>query len=182
MDPLQVTLSLGGIVLIIVAAYYATWFISVKASGRGRGKLRNKNINLIDRFAISKDKSFCIVEIAGKVYVVGVTNQSMTLIDTLNALEFAENQEENRETLAFRMTPGVRIADQIVKKLASFLRNSTRRRGNSEREREGGEGFADSMRKAAETDGAGQPDRVQADGRMGGIAGDPAYVSPEGKE
>ena len=180
MDPLQVTLSLAGIILIIVAAYYATWFISVKASGRSHGKLRNKNINLIDRFAISKDKSFCIVEIAGKVYVVGMTNQSMTLIDTLDASAFAENQEDDRRTFALHMASGGRIADQIVTKLASFLRKLMRR--NETGERGGGERFKDSLRKAARKNEAGQSDRVQAGERMGSVVGEPVSVSPEGKE
>ena len=93
MPPTQVILSLIGIVIIIAGAYYATYYISVKASGqkRGRAQNRNRSIVLLERFAIAKDKSFCLVEVAGKVYVVGVTNQSITLLDTLDAEELAEH-------------------------------------------------------------------------------------------
>ena len=123
MEPMQVALFIVGTVLIIVAAYYVTYYIGVKSSGASRG--RNRNINILDRFSISKDKSFCLVEIAGKVYVVAVTNQSMTLLDTLDAATFAGNAAE-RGGASFRQKTNARPAggtysNRMTYKLASFI-------------------------------------------------------------
>ena len=130
MQPLQVTLFIVGTVIIIVAAYYVTYFIGVKSSGASRG--RNRNINLLDRFSISKDKSFCLVEIAGKVYVVAVTNQSMTLLDTLDAATFAGTAAERggaspwqvpggRSAQGGRGAPGGKYTARMTNRLASFI-------------------------------------------------------------
>jgi len=164
MDPLRVALSLVGIVIVIIAAYYATWFVSVKASGQSRGKLRNKNIRLIDRFAISKDKSFCLVEIAGKVYVIGITNQSMTLIDTLDPEVFAETSTENRDTAVWQSAGGS-FTSRVTKKIALFL---AQKMGRQLKFSNGGGGatFADSMKKARENNATGQPGHVGAEQAM----------------
>jgi len=162
MPPLQVVLSLVGIVIIIIAAYYATWLIGVKASGQSRGKLSNKNINLLDRFAISKDKSFCLVEIAGKVYVIGITNQTMTLLDTLDAAAFAETKAEHRNMTAWDMVPGGRLTSRMTKKLAAFLAHKMGRQLDIS-EDESGATFAKSMKNAREKDLSGQPGPVQAE-------------------
>ena len=79
----QVALFVIGTVLIIFAAYYATSYIG-KLGMRMTGKKSGRQIVLRERFALSKDKSFCIVEICGKTYIVGITNQSMTVLDTLD--------------------------------------------------------------------------------------------------
>jgi len=124
MEPLQVVLSIAGTIVIIVGAYYVTYFIGVKSSGASRG--RNRNINILDRFSISKDKSFCLVEIAGKVYVVAVTNQSMTLLDTLDAATFAGTAAERGgapsagRSKANRYASGI-YSNRMTNKLASFI-------------------------------------------------------------
>ena len=119
MPPLQVALSIAGMVVIIVGAYYVTYYVGVKSSGLSRG--RNRNINVVDRFAISKDKSFCIVEIAGKVYIVGVTNHAMTLFDTLDSEDFAKISTQG-EAMTRQGTPGGPLGG-IKKGLKSFLTN-----------------------------------------------------------
>ena len=121
MSPLKVSLSLAGIVLIIIACYYVTYYIGAKASGQTRGRLRNKYINLIDRFSFARDKSFCIVEIAEKVYIIGVTNQTMVLLDTLDAAAFKEAAAERRDTATFFNTQGKGLKDKLTGSLAAFM-------------------------------------------------------------
>ena len=121
MPPGQVIGFFVGLIVIIFAAYYVTYYIGLKASGQSRGRLRNKNINMIDRFSVSRDKSFCLIEISGKVYVVGITNQSMTLLDTLDAAAFSEVAAERRDTPQWNMMPGGKITGPITKKLAAFM-------------------------------------------------------------
>jgi flagellar biogenesis protein FliO len=196
MNPLQVTFSLAGIVLIIIAAYYATWLVGVKASGQSRSKPGNKKINLIDRFAISKDKGFYLVEIAGKVYVVGITNQSMTLLDTLDSLTLTESEAEHGDAAVWRMAHGGRLTGRMIKMLAAFLKNVMGRKldvGKDSKDM-GGAGcaaFADSMRSARAKDTTGQISRAvngednnedsDKDSGEGFVnISDPAYIDSEG--
>ena len=159
MEPLQLTLTLIGIVIIIIAAYYATYYIGVKASGQNRVRFRNRNINLIDRFAFSRDKSFCLVEIAGKVYVIGITNQTMTLLDTLDAAAFAETGIGRGDAETWPAMPGGRLTGRLTKKLASFIARKTGRPPDVEDE--SGPTFAGSMKKAREDEKSGQSGRVR---------------------
>ena len=165
-DPVRVALSLVGIVIIIIGAYYATYYIGKKASGQSRIRNigRNRHINLLERFAISKDKSFCIVEIAGKIYLVGVTSQSMTLLDTLSAEEFAELAAEGDDMALLNTMPGGLYGSKPVAKLASFIARRMGRTTGKERSMDAErETFADSMRAAHEKNTSGQPDRVKAE-------------------
>lgn len=171
MDPVQVTLFIVGTIIIIVGAYYVTYFIGVKSSGISRGRNRNRNINMLDRFSISKDKSFCLVEIAGKVYVVGVTNQSMTLLDILDAATFAETAAERGGAFSWQGSGagGIfsasgrganrsqnRITNRMTNRLASFIAARMGRpdpalhddAGVTTETAPGGESFADNLRSA----------------------------------
>ena len=155
--PLQVVTFIIGTIVIVIGAYYVTYFIGRRASGRSRGRLRNRNINVVDRFAISKDKSFCLVEIAGKVYVVGITNQSMTLIDTLDAATFTEAEAaasaERQDSAVWPVIPGGRLVNRLSYFLAGKMGNPRAAGG-------GGMGsgtFADVIKTAREKNVSGQP-------------------------
>jgi flagellar biogenesis protein FliO len=163
MPPGQVIAYIIGTLIIIFGAYYVTYFIGVKASGQSRGRLRNRNINLVDRFAISRDKSFCIIEIAGKVYVVGITNQTMTLLDTLDAAAFAETASECPETPVRTVVPVGKYTSQMTRKLAAFI---AKKMGRTLETDEGADGvsFAESMKTAREKDRSGQTGQAE-DGR-----------------
>ena len=97
--------SLVIVVAFIFGAFYLRHYILRRMSGHGSVGARNKNIAIVDRFAISRDKSFVLVEIAGKVYVVAMTNQSATLLDTLDAAAFSEAAAASRE----RNTPAKNV-------------------------------------------------------------------------
>ena len=163
-QPLQVAVFIVVTIVVVFGAYYVTYFIGAKASGQNRSRLKNRNINMLDRFAISKDKSFCLVEIAGKIYVIGVTNQSMTLLDTLDAAEFAETAAERPYTASRTVTPDSRLSSRLVNRLICFLTgkmwNPEEKGGNGNME---GGTFADSMKAAREKKVSGQPSRVQAE-------------------
>jgi len=161
MEPAQVTLYLIGIVIIIIGAYYATYYIGLKASGQSRGRIRNRNINVIDRFAFSRDKSFCLVEIAGKVYVIGVTNQTMTLLDTLDAAAFSENVQERSPQVVWH-SPGGKYSGKMTKRLAAFIAARMGRTIDFGDEADDAS-FSGSMKTAQEKNHAGQPDRAQAE-------------------
>jgi len=164
MPPEQVIIFIIGTVVILFGAYYVTYYIGMKASGQTRAGLRNRNISLLDRYAIARDKSFCVVEIAGKVYIVGVTNHTMTLLDTLDAAAFAKLTEADNETTPWHMTPVGMYGNKLTRKLVAFIAEKTGRAkptnsGTSDKE------FASSLKEAqrvaddeSKKSESGQPD------------------------
>jgi flagellar biogenesis protein FliO len=90
---LDTVLFIVGLAAIIAAAYFVTYFV-------GSRSLRVKSareIKLLDRFALSKDKAFYLVSVKGKVYFIAMANQSAALIDTFDGSEF-ETEESARMT------------------------------------------------------------------------------------
>jgi len=172
MKPLQLVISLAGIVVVIIACYYATYYLGTKASGRSSARNRGRNIALLDLFAISKDKSFCIIEVAGKIYVIGITNQSMTLIDTLDPEAYAEQTAQKNSPKAWYTPPGGRFGGKLFSSLTSFIaaRNG-RTRGTGDNANTDSGTFADSMNTAREKNVSGQRDKEQAE-RTGGPEGE----------
>ena len=170
MPPAQVALSLLGIIVILIGAYYATYYIGTKASGKnlGRNRGRNRSINLLERFAISRDKSFCIVEIAGKVYFIGVTNQTMALLDKLDAEEFEEYAAENDDAPAWSTAiPGGQLGSKLAGAISSYLarragKNQRPGESNGRKSEKSGK-FEDAMESARAKDASGKPDRAKAE-------------------
>ena len=79
------------IVLIIGAAYYVTKLIAKKGSGL---TAKGTDIKLLGSRSFGRDKHIVITEIGEKVYVLGMTAQNITLLDTLPADEFTVEQGE----------------------------------------------------------------------------------------
>ena len=133
-EMIRLTLQIIGIVIILFAAYYATYYVGLKASGQSRrgSKIPSRSTQILERFAISRDKSFCVVEVAGKVYIVGITNQSMTLLDTV---ELSQYEKAVSERAAFQVnniqTSGI-LGNRLGRKLASFVSGGVGARGTPE--------------------------------------------------
>jgi len=158
MPPTQVITFIIGTAVILIGAYYVTYFIGIKASGQRRTNIRNRHINLLDRFAISRDKAFCIVEIAGKVYVVGVTNNEMTLLDTLDAAAFAKlTQDVAGDIPAWNMTPVGQYGGKLTKKLMTFISEKTSK-GLPDKSNSEGNRFEDALKKSQEQTNSDQDD------------------------
>ena len=68
------------LILIIFAAYYFTRFFASRATNL-HGK--KSKMRVIDRLMLSRDKSILIVEIYGKCYILGLTNQTISYLDVL---------------------------------------------------------------------------------------------------
>jgi len=151
MPPDQVILFIVGTIVILFGAYYVTYYVGMKASGKTRAGMRNRNINMLDRYAISRDKQFCIIEIAGKVYIVGVTNHTMTLLDTFDAADFAEQTEKNEEnTTPWGMTPVGQYGNKLTRKVVEFIAVKTGKKQQYET-KTGTADFAESMKEAERT-------------------------------
>ena len=75
-DILSILLALIGIVAVLALTYYLSrWY------ARRMGAIASaKHMKLIDRLPLSKSGSLAIVEIAGKQYVAGISDQSVSLM------------------------------------------------------------------------------------------------------
>ncbi len=96
MNPDRIILFIIVSVLIIACAYYATYFLAARTGKTKAGRL----IKLRDRFAVTKDKSIYLIEVKEKVYLIAMTNQNVTLLDTLDLEEFEPAASEQREKTA----------------------------------------------------------------------------------
>jgi len=125
MPPEQVFIFIIGTIIVLFGAYYVTYYVGMKASGQTRAGLRNRNIKMLDRYAISRDKQFCIIEVAGKIYIIGISNHTMTLLDTLDAAVFAELTENDEEPVPWNMTPVGQYGNKLTQKLVAFVAEKT---------------------------------------------------------
>ena len=148
MPPTQVVLFIVGTIVILFAAYYVTYFVGMKATGQTRAGLRNRNISLLDRYAISRDKQFCIIEIADKVYIVGVTNHTMTLLDTIDATVFAELTKDSGDNITpWNMTPVGQYGNKLTRKVVDFIAEKTGKKQQYNNKTGSGD-FAESLKEA----------------------------------
>ncbi|MCL2046276.1 MAG: flagellar biosynthetic protein FliO [Oscillospiraceae bacterium] len=153
----RLTLQVIGIIIIMFGAYYATAYIGKKASGRSSNKWFNRNarrlssIRLVEQFAISRDKIFYIVEIAGKIYIIGATNQSMTLLDTLDVAQFDLSTAKMEEAMTQGEMATGGSNSKILNKLSSFISgNNSQASGTAAQNIDKQAAFADSMKSANE--------------------------------
>lgn len=89
------------IVLIIGAAYYVTKLVAKKGAGLSA---KGTEIKLHGSRSFGRDKHIVITEIGEKVYILGLTAQNITLIDTIAADEFSAGQAEQQAAAAPQMS------------------------------------------------------------------------------
>jgi len=178
MPPEQVILFIIGTIVILFGAYYVTYYVGMKASGQTRAGLKNRNITLLDRYALARDKQFCVIEIAGKVYIVGVTNHTMTLLDSIDAAAFAELTKNSEDTTPWNMTPVGQYGNKLTRKVVSFIAEKTGKAGKGDttqksdiyqkKDKSTGESdFASSFneaKKRTEHDDPDSPGSIQSEG------------------
>ena len=160
MPPGQVV-SLIIVVVFIFGAFYARHLILQRMSGHSniRAGFGNRKIAVLDRFAISRDKSFCIVEVAGKIYLVAMTNQAVTLLDTFDAAEFEQASAESRAASPVKVPAGNSLKDRMTRSLAGFMARRMGRTIEFEDSADKNESsFAETMRAASNTDSKPVPE------------------------
>lgn len=70
-------------VLVILAAGYVTRYVAQRA---GRSMARTRYMKVMDRLALAKDKTVVILRVGETDYLVGISGQNITLLDTLEPL------------------------------------------------------------------------------------------------
>ncbi len=67
------------LLLVIAAAYFTTKFLSVK----GGNLMKGKYMQVKDRLILSRDKQIILCQAGNRFFLLGVTNQSVQLIGTV---------------------------------------------------------------------------------------------------
>lgn len=69
----------GLMLLVILGAYYATKFIA----GRARGMTPSNHLHVLDRMVVGPGKTILLLSAGEKVFLVGVTNQTITMLGAM---------------------------------------------------------------------------------------------------
>lgn len=77
-------------VAVIAAAYFVTRFMARRVGGNGK----SRHMQVLDRLSISNDKQIMMVKAGDKVYVLGVTGQSINHIATMDEQEQLADEPE----------------------------------------------------------------------------------------
>jgi flagellar biogenesis protein FliO len=84
---LSVALTFAGMALVLVLTYFASrWY-----AGRMGSTVSGKHIKVIDRLFIGKTASILIIELSGVQYLVGVTEQGITILKELSEPVISES-------------------------------------------------------------------------------------------
>lgn len=95
----SIFIAIVGFILIVYLAYFATKKMGKRLSIRGVG---NKNIKILESISVGQNKSIAIIETAGKVLLIGITQNEITLISELdeNMIDRVED-EKSANGMAF---------------------------------------------------------------------------------
>jgi flagellar biosynthetic protein FliO len=88
-------LPLIGIIAVIFFAYWAvSWFGKKYKNSLSSGK----NVKILERTMLGQDKSLVLAQMKDKVYLLGVTNNGIEILDTLDAAEFPASEENGTKS------------------------------------------------------------------------------------
>jgi len=73
-------------VIILLAVIFAAYYFTKILAGRAMtGHRRTQQIQVIDTFYLSRDKIILLVTVAETAYLIGVSNQAFSLLDSFDA-------------------------------------------------------------------------------------------------
>ena len=84
-------------VLILIGCFFVTKWISV----RSYSLIKGRNLKVIERIPIDRDKSVILLQRGDKVYLLGVTPNGMTTIDTFSKDEIIEMETSQGVKIPF---------------------------------------------------------------------------------
>lgn len=109
-------------VLILYLAHIASKVMGKRMTIRGT----EKNIKVLETLSVGQGKSIIIVQSAGKTFLVGVTNEKMSLISELDS-DMLNNEPEVRETMEFSKAFKRVLEKNFGKKLDSKEKNDDKK-------------------------------------------------------
>ena len=118
----SVLLAILGFILILYLAYFATKKIGKRMSVKGVG---GKNIRIIDSISIGQHGSVLLIMTAGKLLLVGVTQQGMSLLSELDPNEIDIDEESPQGgTMEFSQALKKAVEQRFGKKAKNDKENS----------------------------------------------------------
>ena len=118
----SVLLALVGFILILYLAYFATKKIGKRMSVRGVG---GKNIRIIDSVSIGQHGSIMLIMTAGKLLLVGITQNGMSLLSELDPSEIDIDEDSPQNgTMDFSQALKKAIEQKFGKKAKNSKENS----------------------------------------------------------
>lgn len=84
-------------VIVLIGCYFITKWISVKSYTL----IKSRNLRVIERIPLDKDKSIILLERGDKVYLLGVTSNGMSILDTLSKDDIVENKVNKESFITF---------------------------------------------------------------------------------
>ena len=112
---------------VVVMAYFASKFLGgrfANATTAGGGKI-------MEHLPLGPNKSVCVVELAGKILMLGVTNHQVTLLGEVTdpeEIERLRSQSEARPLDDSIFASQLSTLDQLTQRVPSFIRDSIKRR------------------------------------------------------
>lgn len=100
-DILQFASALAGVVLVLFLAYYLT---KLYARKMGTSFGTGRNMKIVDRIPAGKGSAIVIIEVAGKQYMLGVTDGSINLLTELETPIPAAPEERAAQPSSFIKT------------------------------------------------------------------------------
>ena len=112
---------------VVVMAYFASKFLG----GRFANTTTNSGGKIMEHLPLGPNKSVCVVELAGKTLMLGVTDQQVTLLGEITDPE--EIERLRRQAVAQPVDDSIFASqlstlDQLTQRVPSFLRDSIKRR------------------------------------------------------
>ena len=113
--PSEITgmLSLIGTLVLMVATFVGAYFVSKIVAGQyqNTSDTGKNGIKIIEKRLIGKDQSILIVNVGGKVLLLGATPQSIQKLDELDDFCIMKEEKNQQQTQSFQT-----ILKKIVKK------------------------------------------------------------------
>jgi flagellar biogenesis protein FliO len=108
-------------VLVIGMAYVTTRFVGSRLGGV---QARGRHLRVIEQVVIGRDRSLLLVEVAGKVYLVGAAADSIRLLTTIRDPETVESmlEEPDLSPAGFAGSPLVKLQGAL-KRVPAALRD-----------------------------------------------------------
>ena len=100
-DTGQMLLGFLGLVVVLIGCYYATTLVA----GKARRMQQGRAVHILERFAVGKDKMFCLLDMAGVLYLIAMSEGAVTVVDRIegeraDALRESCAAQEQRNLLA----------------------------------------------------------------------------------
>lgn len=88
--------------IAIAAILYLSYFVSKKLGGSMMQTGNARNIKILERAYLDRDKSIAIVRVGEKEYLLGISQENVTLLEKLEEgqLEYASPEEEDAPSAA----------------------------------------------------------------------------------